>query len=72
TLTAEIQAKGINHPDVLAELTARGITNIYLGQQVGSVNYAGPQALNPGDLLSSPYYHPVYHQDQVWIFAVVQ
>ena len=72
TLTAEIQAKGINHPDVLAELTARGITNIYLGQQGGSVNYAGPQALNPGDLLSSPYYHPIYHQDQVWIFAVVQ
>jgi hypothetical protein len=72
TLTAEIQSKGINHPDVLAELIARGITNIYIGQQGGSVNYAGPQAINSEDLLSSPYYQPVYHQDQVWIFAVVQ
>lgn len=71
SLISEIETKGINHPDVLNEYKERGITKIYLGQQRGGVNHAGPQMLDPEELLSSPYYKPIYHQDQVWIFDIL-
>ena len=68
-LTGEIKAKGILHPDVTAALEERGITHIYLGQQQGRVN--NPEALlDAGQLLSSPLFKVIYHQDRVWIFQV--
>lgn len=54
--------------DLLAE---RGVTHIYLGQQQGSVNYAGPPILAE-KLLSMDNYHPVYHEDRVWVFERIQ
>jgi len=71
TLTSEIQAKGLTHPDVLALLRKRGVTYVYVGQRQGRVNYDGPYVINPDMLLSSPFFHLVYHQDRVWIFEVV-
>ncbi len=72
TLTIEIQNKGIAHPDVLALLRARGITYVYIGQRQGRVNYGGPYVLEPEQLLASPNFRPVYHQDRVWVFEIVQ
>jgi hypothetical protein len=66
-LTHEILAKGISDPDVLAMLTERGVTHVYIGQQQGQVNYRGPR-LEPGELLSDPHFRPIYHHDRVWIF----
>jgi len=66
-LNAEIQAKGINHPDVVSMLDERKVTHIYIGQQQGQVGYAGP-ALNPDELIASPYYSMIYHEDRVWVF----
>ena len=69
-LTTEIQNKGIAHPDVLALLRARGVTHVYVGQRQGRVNYGGPHVLEPEQLLASPNFRPVYHQDRVWVFEV--
>jgi hypothetical protein len=71
-LTYEIQTRGINDPNVLTMLDKRNVTHVYIGQQQGKVNYNGPYWLKPGELLSSPFYRPVYHQDRVWIFEVIQ
>ena len=68
-LTAEIQSKGINHPDVLAMLDERRVTHVYIGQQQGLVGYEGP-SLSPQEMLASPHYSLIYHQDRVWIFEV--
>jgi len=69
-LTTEIQNKGIAHPDVLALLRARGVTHVYVGQRQGRVNYGGPHVLEPEQLLASPNFRPVYHQDRAWVFEV--
>jgi hypothetical protein len=71
TLTSEFQNKGITHPDMLALLRERGVTYVYVGQRQGRVNYNGPYVLNPSELLSSPFFRLIYHQDRVWIFEVV-
>jgi hypothetical protein len=72
TLTTEIENKGIAHPEVLALLRARGVTYIYVGQRQGRVNYGGPYMLEPEQLLASPNFRLVYHQDRVWVFEMVQ
>ena len=51
-------------------LIEQGITHIYIGQQQGRVGNPGPSLFNPEVLQSNPRYHPIYHQDRVWIFAL--
>lgn len=68
-LIALIESVGINHPDVLEELSARGITHIYIGQQQGSVN--GAPLLDFQDLLKDQNFNLIYNQDRVYIFEVV-
>ena len=41
-LVTEIQAKGIDHPDVINLLEQRGIDYLYIGQRHGVVNSPGP------------------------------
>jgi hypothetical protein len=71
-LIIEIQAEGINSQKVLKALSARKITYLYVGQRQGSVNYSGPDLINPELALRSSHFIPVYHQDKVWIFKVIQ
>jgi hypothetical protein len=71
-LFAVIHEKGILHPDSQAALRERGVSHVYIGQQQGRVNYAGPQVLKPDELLASGLFTPIYHQDRVWIFEMVQ
>ena len=68
--TARIQETGPESPAALALLKDRGITHVYVGQQHGRVNYAGPQLLDPDALKHSEHYEPVYHRDRVWVFEV--
>jgi hypothetical protein len=56
---------------VLAELRARGITHVYLGQRQGGVNNPVPP-LEPARLLGSPAFRLLYHQDRVWIFELAR
>jgi len=67
SLVAEIEAKGIDHPDVVHALDERGITHVYIGQRQGAVNSQYP-LLPVEQLLASPHFGPIYHQDRVWIF----
>jgi len=69
-VTAAILEKGVDHPDVLRLLQERGVTHAYIGQLQGAVNSPGP-LLPLDELLASPHYRPVYHQDRVWIFEIV-
>ncbi|MCL4487650.1 MAG: hypothetical protein M1570_05915 [Chloroflexi bacterium] len=71
-LVHEIETRGIADPEVLAILREHRVTHIYIGQQNGRVNYGGPYVLEPEQLLSVPAFHPVYHEDRVWVFEVSQ
>jgi hypothetical protein len=62
-------AKGVGDPAVLAMLRDRGVTHVYIGQQQGRVNYAGP-VIEPAALLADSRFAPVYHEDRVWVFAL--
>ncbi|HEC61261.1 MAG TPA: DUF1616 domain-containing protein [bacterium] len=68
-LNVAILQNGLDHPDVQALLSERGVTHVYIGQLQGQVNYQGP-ALDPNLMLASPNFQPVYHRDRVWIFTV--
>jgi len=65
-----IQSKEMNDASVAAELRARGITHVYIGQRQGRVNYGGPNVLQPEQLLAGPGFHAIYHQDRTWIFEI--
>ena len=67
-LTNLLYSQGINSPELQAELTRRGIGYIYVGQVQGRAGYGGPQPLEPETILTGQFYHPIYHQDRVWIF----
>ncbi|RMF43731.1 MAG: hypothetical protein D6755_10025, partial [Anaerolineae bacterium] len=69
-LSHAVRQNGVDAPETLTLLQARGITHAYVGQQQGSVNSPRP-ILPPADLLVSPHYRPVYHHDRVWIFEVI-
>jgi hypothetical protein len=71
-LSVEIRDKGIDHPDVLALLRERGITYVYIGQRQGRVNYDGPHVLDAQELLASPAFRLIYHQDRVWVFDLAE
>ncbi len=66
-----VLTEGIEDPQVYAQLRDLGTTHVYLGQLQGRVNNPNP-GLNAETLVSSPLYRPVYHQDQVWIFELVE
>jgi hypothetical protein len=46
------------------------VSHVYIGQQHGKVN-SSEGGLNLEELLSSPHFRPVYHQDRVWIFEII-
>jgi hypothetical protein len=69
-LTAEIQARGIDDPQVLEMLAERGITHVYIGQQQGMVNNPDP-LIKAESLLTSPHYKQVFNLDQVRVFEII-
>ena len=69
-LVAEINQKGIDHPDVIALLKARRVTHVYIGQRQGEVNSPAP-LFTAQQLLASANFQPVYHQDRIWIFEAL-
>ena len=71
-LSQAINDKGITHIDVINMLYERKITQVYIGQQQGRVNYYGLAVFDPRLLADDPHFRAVYHQDRVWIFEVVQ
>jgi hypothetical protein len=69
---ARLYKSGINSAKTLALLRERGVTYVYIGQRQGTVGYTGSaHALTPKALLGSPAFHEVYHEDDVWVFALL-
>lgn len=60
---------GITHPTVLAEMQARSISHVYIGQVQGTVGSGAMQLFSAQELLASPAFELVYHEDRVYIFA---
>jgi hypothetical protein len=71
TIPEQVQSKGLHHSITMENLKQRGITHVYIGQQHGSVNYAGSNVLDPFELLENSSFRLVYNQDRVWIFEII-
>jgi len=71
-LTAEIEQKGINSPEVKELLRERQVSHIYIGQQQGQVNASGLPLLQIDQLLANPDFRLIYRLDRVWIFEIVE
>jgi hypothetical protein len=65
-----IEEKGYTHPQVIAELKARGYQYAYIGDKQGRVNYTGPVVMKPKVMIESGYYEAVYHKGNVWILRI--
>jgi len=69
--TRMIERHGVTHPETIASLLEHGISHVYIGQQQGSVNYAGPLQIKPIELQNDPHFQVIYHQDRVWVFELI-
>ena len=68
-LVIMIRENGIASDKVYQELKDRRITHVYIGQMYGKDLNNG-YLLRLEDLISSPNFRSVYHEDRVWIFEV--
>jgi hypothetical protein len=71
-LEAEVREKGLEDPGVLALLRERGVSHIYIGQRQGQVGADRPPLLDPHELVQNEHFRPVYHEDRVWIFELIE
>jgi hypothetical protein len=71
-LPTALQKRHADDPEVLAMLRERGVAYVYIGQRQGLVNSTGPAMLDLRYLRGSPHFRPVYHQDRVWVFEIIQ
>lgn len=70
SLRQMIEEKGYTHPQVIAELKARGYRYAYIGDKQGRVNYTGLVIMKPKIMIDSGYYEAVYHKGNVWILRI--
>lgn len=70
SLRQMIEEKGYTHPEVIAELKARGYQYAYIGDKQGRVNYTGLVIMKPKVMIDSGYYEAVYHKGDVWILRI--
>ncbi|MCS6908447.1 MAG: hypothetical protein RML93_11280, partial [Anaerolineales bacterium] len=70
SLRRMIEEKGYVHPDVVAELKARGYEYAYIGEKQGRVNYDGPVVMKPKLMLASGLYELAYHKGRVWVLRI--
>jgi hypothetical protein len=68
-LVAWLQGTSLSSPEVIPQLCQQNISHVYLGQRQGQVGFAAVPLLSPDELLANPAFSPLYHQDQVWVFA---
>jgi hypothetical protein len=67
-LPTAIRQHGLDDPAVLALLKERGVTHAYIGQRQEQSGGGEPFVFSLADLLASPHFRPVYHEDRVWVF----
>jgi hypothetical protein len=70
-LVADLGEHTPTTPEGLKQICAAGVTHVYVGQGQGKIAQEPLQPfLNPADLVSSPYFELLYHQDRVWVFSL--
>jgi hypothetical protein len=70
-LALQASEHGLDNPSVRDLLREKGATHVDVGQQQGRVWNPEGNHINPEQLAASPDYELVYHQDRVWVFAVL-
>jgi hypothetical protein len=68
-LPVAIRDQGLDSEEVQAMLREWGVTHVYVGQQAEQTNGDAPFVFSVSDLLASPRFRLVYHEDRVWVFA---
>ncbi|MBN1579227.1 MAG: hypothetical protein JXA89_00895 [Anaerolineae bacterium] len=70
-LVTRLQETPVTTPQSLELLCERAITHVYIGQGEGRVGSPPPTPLFTAEqMLSSPAFTVLYHQDNVWIFVL--
>jgi hypothetical protein len=65
-----LESQPLTDPAVVGALCGQGVTHVYVGQRQGNVGAGVRQLYPPQELLESPVYKVMYHQDRVYIFAL--
>ena len=71
-LPLEILSKGVTNPEVLDRLRDEGVTHVYIGQAAGPLGSDDPYKLPLQQLIDDSRYRPIYHEDRVWVFEIVE
>jgi hypothetical protein len=70
-LVAHLGDNAPTSPKGLDKLCQFGVTHVYIGQGQGKVARESlTPYLVPADLVASPHFELIYHQDRVWVFAL--
>jgi hypothetical protein len=70
SLVKLLESQPLTDPAVVGALCGQGVTHVYVGQRQGNVGAGVRQLYPPQELLESPVYKVMYHQDRVYIFAL--
>lgn len=70
-LIAHLEKHSPSSPAGIQRLCELSITHVYIGQRAGKVGSGAVQLFAADDLAGSTFFQPVYHEDGVWIFALV-
>jgi hypothetical protein len=68
-LVARLQEVPLSSPQGHLLLCQQDISHIYVGQGQGRVGFGAIALLGPDEILGDSAFAPLYHHDQVWIFA---
>jgi hypothetical protein len=72
-LVAGLQQTPLPSPEGLALLCGEGISHVYVGKGEGRMAIPPSDPLFTAEqMLGSPAFDPVYHQDGVWVFALTE
>jgi hypothetical protein len=68
-LVAQLQEVSLSSPEGISQLCQQDISHVYVGQGQGHVGLGAVPLYLPDELVGSPAFASLYHQDQVWVFA---
>jgi hypothetical protein len=68
-LVTRLQEVSPTSSEGLSLMCQQDISHVYVGQSQGRVGVTAIPLFLPDELLASPAFSPLYHQDQVWVFA---
>lgn len=70
-LVAHLETHRPSSPAGIQRLCELSITHVYIGQGAGKIGAGAVQLFDAADLIGSAFFQPVYHENRVWIFALI-